>query len=83
VVWQGSAGDRRPYADQRQGFYRWRSGGKSGGLKQIRAGALPIESVELSRTVQLWVLNIFLTFRAGVTEWFWRLEEREMRVSEA
>jgi hypothetical protein len=45
----------------------------------MQAGSLPIESVELSRTVQLWVLNIFLTFRAGVPEWFWRREERERR----
>jgi hypothetical protein len=40
-----------------------------------------MESVELSRTGQLWDLNIFLTFRAGITEWFWQREEGEMRGS--
>ena len=39
---------------QRQGFYRQRSGGKFRGINHIWAGALPIESVELSRTVRLW-----------------------------
>jgi hypothetical protein len=34
--------------------------------------------IELSRTVQLWVLNIFLTFRAGVPNGRWRLEEWQM-----
>jgi len=45
----------------------------------MQAGALPIESVELSRTVRLWGLNIFLAYRAGVKEWFWRREVWEMR----
>jgi hypothetical protein len=35
--------------------------------------------IELSRTVRLWVLNIFLTFRAGVTNGGWRQEEWQMR----
>jgi hypothetical protein len=48
-------------------------------MNHIRAGTLPIESVELSRTVGVWGLNIFLAFRAGMTEWFWRLEEWEMQ----
>jgi hypothetical protein len=64
---------------KRQGFYRRRSGGKSRWLRHIRAGALPIESVELSRTVRLWGLNIFLAFRAGMTEWFSWWEEWEIR----
>jgi hypothetical protein len=46
----------------------------------MQAGALPIESVELSRAVQLWVLNIFLAFRAGAAEWFWLRENCEMRL---
>jgi hypothetical protein len=41
---------------------------------------LPIESVELSRTVQLWVLNMFLTFRAGMAEWFCQREELQRRL---
>jgi hypothetical protein len=49
--------------------------------RYIRAGALPIESVELSRTGQLWGLNMLLTFRAGVTEWFWQRAKWAMRGS--
>ena len=40
---------------------------------------MSIESVELSRTVQLWGLDIFLALRVGMTEWFGRREEWEMR----
>jgi hypothetical protein len=51
----------------------------SEGLGTYGAESLPIEFVELSRAVRLWVLNIFLTFRAGMAEWFSRWEGWEIR----
>ena len=78
MVWQGSAGDRRPYADQVLGLYRKRSG--EGFLRANESGAPErFRYSDLKEAVLEWPRYGFLNWgeegeSRGKPEWLARRE---------